>query len=165
MAPDQAGQPATESSERLGSSQAPRPGRRAGRGRRGGRRRQPRRLEPARQAPPDASATSPQPIHGTQATSDLAPVETEFSAPPAREKQPASPATIQQAIAEVTQIIATLRDTLEEMDEVLETLELAERQKTADEQDIESMRRALRQLQRPRESGPPPQRTQSSEPR
>ena len=41
------------------------------------------------------------------------------------------------------------------MDEVLETLELAQRQQGADEQEIESLRRALRQLQRPREGGPP----------
>ena len=36
------------------------------------------------------------------------------------------------------------------MEEVLELVELAERQKLADEQEIESLRRALRQLQRPR---------------
>jgi len=36
-----------------------------------------------------------------------------------------------------------------------ETLELAERQKTADEQEIESLRRALRPLQRPRDSARP----------
>jgi hypothetical protein len=39
------------------------------------------------------------------------------------------------------------------MEEVLETLELAERQKNADEQEIESLRRGLRQLHRPREGG------------
>jgi hypothetical protein len=39
------------------------------------------------------------------------------------------------------------------MEEVLETLELAERQKDADENEIESLRRALRQFQRPREGG------------
>ncbi|MEY2428142.1 MAG: hypothetical protein QOJ40_1027 [Verrucomicrobiota bacterium] len=52
-------------------------------------------------------------------------------------------------------IIETLKDTLDDMDEVLETLELAQRQQGADEQEIESLRRALRQLQRPREGGPP----------
>ncbi len=36
------------------------------------------------------------------------------------------------------------------MEEVLETLELAERQQDADEREIESLRRALRPLQRPR---------------
>jgi hypothetical protein len=39
------------------------------------------------------------------------------------------------------------------MEEVLETLELAERQQDADEQEIESLRRALKQLHRPREGG------------
>ena len=58
----------------------------------------------------------------------------------------------------MTQIIETLRTTLDDMEEVLETLELAERQKTADEQEIEALRRGLRQLHRPREGGPHPPR-------
>jgi hypothetical protein len=58
----------------------------------------------------------------------------------------------------VNQIISTLRETLDDMDEVLETLELAERQKDADEQEIESLRRSLRQLHRPREGGNPQHR-------
>jgi hypothetical protein len=68
-----------------------------------------------------------------------------------RERQPASPRTIQKAIEEVNDIIATLRETLDDMEEVLEILEVAERQKDADEREIESLRRALRQVQRPRE--------------
>src|SRR5208283_2294865 len=68
-------------------------------------------------------------------------------------QHPASPATIQKAIEEVTQILVNLRETLDEMEEVLEVLELAERQKDADEREIESLRRALRNLQRPREGG------------
>ena len=40
------------------------------------------------------------------------------------------------------------------MEEVLELAELADRQKTADEREIESLRRALRQLQRPRGQRP-----------
>ena len=44
------------------------------------------------------------------------------------------------------------------MEEVLETLELAERQKIADEQEIETLRRGLRQLHRPREGGQHPPR-------
>jgi predicted RNase H-like nuclease (RuvC/YqgF family) len=70
-----------------------------------------------------------------------------------REHEPASQASIQGAIEQVTDIIESLRDAVDEMEEVLETVELAERQKTADEQEIESLRRALRQLQRPREGG------------
>ena len=60
---------------------------------------------------------------------------------------------VQQAIEEVNQIIETLRATLDDMEAVLETLELAERQKIADEQEIETLRRGLRQLHRPREGG------------
>jgi aminoglycoside phosphotransferase len=41
---------------------------------------------------------------------------------------------------------------------VLETLELAERQKIDDEREIESLQRALRQLHRPREGGGPQRR-------
>ena len=65
---------------------------------------------------------------------------------------------VSQAIEEVNHIIETLRATLDDMDAVLETLELAERQKTADEQEIETLRRSLRQLHRPREGGPHPPR-------
>jgi hypothetical protein len=54
----------------------------------------------------------------------------------------------------VNGIIEVLRESLEEMEEVLETLELAERQKDADEREIETLRRSLRQLQpRPRDGG------------
>jgi hypothetical protein len=66
--------------------------------------------------------------------------------------QPASPATIQKAIEDVNRIIETLKETLDDMEEVLETLELAERQKTADEREIETLRRSLRHVQRPREN-------------
>jgi hypothetical protein len=71
-----------------------------------------------------------------------------------REKrQPASKETIQQAIDDVNQISDTLRDTLDEVDELLELLEIAERQETASQQEIDSLRRALRNLQRPRGGG------------
>jgi len=58
---------------------------------------------------------------------------------------------VQDAIAQVNEIINTLRETLDEMEAVLETLELAERQKDADEREIDSLRHALRRLNRPRE--------------
>jgi hypothetical protein len=89
---------------------------------------------------------------------EAAPVQRETPSPPPREWQQASPASVQKAIEEVNQIIETLRGTLDEMEEVLETLELAERQKNADEQEIETLRRGLRQLHRPREGGHPPPR-------
>jgi hypothetical protein len=69
---------------------------------------------------------------------------------PVQARRPAPPETIQKAIEEVNVIIETLRDTLDEMDAVLELLEVAERQQTADEQEIESLRRAMRGMQRPR---------------
>ena len=71
--------------------------------------------------------------------------------PPAQPRQPASPATVQKAIDEVNDIIRTLRESLDDMEEVLEMLEVFERQASADEREIESLRRGLRQMQRPRE--------------
>ncbi|MGD0258960.1 MAG: hypothetical protein ABSD29_03955 [Verrucomicrobiota bacterium] len=93
-----------------------------------------------------------------QPVAEAVPVERETSPPPIRERQPAQPMAVQEAIEEVNHIIETLRGTLNDMEEVLETLELAERQKTADEQEIETLRRGLRQLHRPREGGPHPPR-------
>ena len=57
------------------------------------------------------------------------------------------------AIEEVNGIIDTLRTALDEMEEVLEMLEVFERQQSLDEREIESLRRALRQGHRPREGG------------
>jgi hypothetical protein len=57
---------------------------------------------------------------------------------------------ISQAVEEVMQIVESLKQTLGQMEEVLELVELAERQKSADEREIESLRRALRKIQQPR---------------
>ena len=65
-----------------------------------------------------------------------------------RDFRPASKTAITEAIDDVSQIIASLRQVLEQMEELLETIELAEIQKTADEREIESLRRALKQLDR-----------------
>ena len=65
-----------------------------------------------------------------------------------RDFRPAPPPAIADAIAEVTHIINDLKRVLDEMEEVLETLELAEVQKNADEREIESLRQALRHLDR-----------------
>ena len=54
--------------------------------------------------------------------------------------------TIQEALEQTNEIIVTLRAALDDMEEVLETVELAERQKIDDEREIESLQRALRQL-------------------
>lgn len=74
----------------------------------------------------------------------VAKVASQFS--PARQPERSA---ITQAIDEISQIIETLKRALDQMEEVLELAEQAERQKTGDEQEIESLRRALRQLQRP----------------
>jgi hypothetical protein len=50
----------------------------------------------------------------------------------------------------VTQIVESMRQTLVQMEEVLELVELAERQKLGDEREIDSLRRALRRIQSPR---------------
>jgi hypothetical protein len=62
--------------------------------------------------------------------------------------KPAQPAAIADAIEEVNHIIVSLRQVLDEMEEILETLELAEVQKTADEREIQSLHIALRQFER-----------------
>lgn len=59
---------------------------------------------------------------------------------------------VSQAIDEVMAIIDALKRAVDQMEEVLELVELAERQKLADEREIDSLRRALRQLHdRPRD--------------
>jgi hypothetical protein len=54
---------------------------------------------------------------------------------------------ISRAVHDVTEIVDSLRQALGRMEEVLELVELAERQKIADEREIESLLRALRQFQ------------------
>jgi predicted RNase H-like nuclease (RuvC/YqgF family) len=58
---------------------------------------------------------------------------------------------ISEAIDEVTDIIEQLRRTVEQMEEVLELVEVAERQKIGDEREIEALRGQLRQLHHPRD--------------
>jgi hypothetical protein len=159
MTPDQAPEPASVTTERPETPGAVRRGRRSGRGRRGRGRRPPQAMAQPPSAPAGEAVELTQPATDpTQAVAAPAPVERETPPPPIRERRPASPASVQQAIEEVTRIIETLRGTLDDMEEVLETLELAERQKIADEQEIETLRRGLRQLNRPREGGPYPPR-------
>ena len=62
--------------------------------------------------------------------------------------------SITKAIEQVNEIITELKHALEEMDDVLETLEMAERQKIDDEREIEHLQRALRRLNRPRDDEP-----------
>ena len=78
-----------------------------------------------------------------------------------RDFKPAPPAAIADAITEVNQIITSLKQVLDQMEEVLETLELAEVQKNVDEREIESLRYALRQVER---RGGEPRYEQHSQP-
>ena len=152
MAPDQEFEPAPALPADSGTPPPRRRGRRGGRGRRGRGRREP--LPPAQEATPPAEPAG----ELAAPVPEAAPAAPEVPAQPPSERPPASPAAVEQAIAEVNHIIETLRGALEDMDEVLETLELAERQKNADEQEIETLRRGLRQLHRPREAGEHPLR-------
>ena len=124
LGPEMAEKPQSESNPPA-PSQRPGGGRR--RGHRGGRGRGPRRAEQI--SPTGAPADAP--------------------ALPAQKAEPPASA-IGQAIEEVTQIVEALRQTLDQMEEVLELVELAERQKLADERDIESLRRALHRIHQPR---------------
>jgi hypothetical protein len=81
------------------------------------------------------------------------PVQEHAPAPPREPGQRAAPATVEKAIEEVSEVCEALRTSLDEMEEVLEMLELFERQKNADEREIESLRRAVRQINRPRDTG------------
>ena len=67
----------------------------------------------------------------------------------ARDPEPQQPA-IRQAVEHINEIVVSLQQLLDQMEEVLELTELADRQKSTDEREIESLRRALRQIQRPR---------------
>jgi hypothetical protein len=69
--------------------------------------------------------------------------------PVARTPKPGG-SVIGQTVEEVRQIVESLEQALSQMEEVLRLVELAEQQKTADERELESLRRALHRLQPPR---------------
>ena len=96
-------------------------------------------MEAARSEFEDAS-----PIEEMETRSEPAP-----RPPERRDFQPASPAAVSEAIDEVNRVITSLKQVLDTMEEILETLELAEVQKTADEREIQSLRNALRNFDRP----------------
>jgi hypothetical protein len=56
---------------------------------------------------------------------------------------------IGQTVEEVRRIVESLEQSLEQMEEVLRLVELAEHQKFTDERELESLRRALHKLQPP----------------
>jgi hypothetical protein len=86
---------------------------------------------------------------------ERAPREERAPVPERRDFKPATPAAVTECIEEVNRIMTSLRQVLDTMEEILETLELAEVQKTADEREIQSLRNALRQMDR---RGPEPRR-------
>ena len=96
--------------------------------------------------------TSAAPIAADPAFAETGPASRDVTTARRSAEPPrAAPGAIQKAIEEVNQIVETLRGALDDMEEVLETLEVAERQQNADEEEIETLRRALRGLRRPRE--------------
>ena len=127
LGPEMAEKPQSESNPLVPT---PRPGGGRRRGHRGGRGRGPRREEPIPLAgPPVDAPVLPEP----------------------KTEPPAS--AIGHAIEEVTRIVEALKQTLDQMEEVLELVELAERQKLADEREIESLRRALHRIHQLRGEG------------
>jgi hypothetical protein len=119
------------------------------RSRRGGRRHS-RRRGPR---PPEQSSSDATSSRDATETIEPAPIETEPGHPAESRSIPEGSA-VSGAIDQVMRVIDELKHALNEMEEVLETLELAERQKIEDEREIESLQRALRQLHRPSSGGP-----------
>ena len=70
--------------------------------------------------------------------------------------RPADTTAISEAVAHATEIAESLKQMIDQLDEVLELVEVAERQKLADEREIEELRRALRRIQPPRREQQPP---------
>ena len=81
--------------------------------------------------------------------------------------RPAEASAISQAVEHATEIAGSLKQMIDQLDEVLELVEVAERQKLADEREIEELRRALRRIQPPRreQQPPPPRGPRRDEPR
>lgn len=174
MAPEEESKAEVTQPDNPGPRGNPRRDRRPGRGRRGrGRGGRPKQTRSESSDLPETGAViaqaGPEPVFelAEESESESAASETAetFSEPEAistplagKSGQAASPASVEQAIEEVSGIVDALRRALDEMEEVLEMLEMFERQKNADEREIDSLRRALRQIQRPREGGHHPHR-------
>jgi hypothetical protein len=67
------------------------------------------------------------------------------------EFRPAETSAIHEAVSHATEIAAQLKHMTDQLDEILELVEVAERQKLADEREIDELRRALRRIQPPRQ--------------
>ena len=123
------------------------------RGRRGGRgRRRPISAAPISDQPTETELPPTQSEPPIRLSEEMpvrpAPSKQKFQPPvsaPRAIKRAGSP--LLQAADEVAEVIESLKQTLAQMEEVLELIDVAERQKLTDEREIESLRRALRQLQ------------------
>lgn len=159
--------PASEDSQSAPTSETPasaaaKRGRRGrGRGRRGGGR-SPRPAPGAAAEAPVTEAVSEEiPSLGGDVGTTPTTEPVVSSAPPARSPaaaarpSPPRPAPrrdpLASAIGHAQHILKELRDTVAEMEEIIELLEMARTQKADDEQQIATLRRALDQLQRTRE--------------
>jgi len=127
-----------------------RPPRRSGPRRRGGRGRRPEKRE---QILPQPQASSP--IEQT-VPAQIADKPAHVPAAHQQRHQPKQSALspIAAATAHVEEIIQTLKDSLRDLEEVLEILDDAQRQQIGDAKEIESLRRSLSVLQRERQSVP-----------
>jgi len=125
------------------------------RGHRGGRgRRRPAPSVPVAEQPAQAESLTPpaaQPAGTPELPARSTPPKPKFqpAAPVPRAAQPDGSA-ISKAVNEVMQIVDSLKQALNQMEDVLELVEVAERQKLGDEREIDSLRQLLRQLQHPR---------------
>jgi hypothetical protein len=79
--------------------------------------------------------------------------------------RPAESTAIHEAVAHATFIANALKELHDQMDEILELVEVAERQKLADERELDELRRALRRIQPQSRPAPSPQQFQRSQPR
>ena len=178
MVPEDASEPSVEQPGAPPDPNAPQRPRRSGRGHRGrGRRRKQKRPQSESAGVPETQTPSletavehHEPLEAESPQEGAAPFREEpetveslsetssaSTAPPPSSypTQSGSKMSVQMAIDDVNRIIDSLRDSLDDMEAVLEMLEQFERQSNADEREIESLRRALRHLQRPRDGGHP----------
>jgi len=127
---------------RRGSSRAPRPPRSSAT-------ETPAASDPQKTSPPESKVPA---ATASEKSSPSAPATP--APPPPRKSPPASPPrrdALASAIGHAQHILKELREALAEMEEVLELLELARKQKLEDEQQIATLRRVLEQLHRSRE--------------
>ena len=146
---------------------APRPDRRRPNPRRRGGQRRPRdNREPMSNTPPmvapessNSGEPSAVPLPAVETTAFPAqrpPAQIQQRPPHSRPPQPHHPripgSPIVLAIEQVEDVVRTLKESLRELEEVLEILDDAQRQQIGDEKEIDTLRRSLSALQRARDS-------------